>query len=74
LRGTDVDRNLWIRAEGEERAGIAFVDPSGGRMGNLWIPAKGEENLGEQGSGRDSRMEKVAPGGSRRDSWMEREQ
>jgi hypothetical protein len=40
------------------------ADLGGGRMGNLWIPAEGEENLGEQGSGRDSRMERIALGGA----------
>jgi hypothetical protein len=62
---------LWIRAEGEERARIASVDPSGGQMGNLWIPAEGEENLGEQGSGRDSPMERIAPDAIR--GWREQE-
>jgi hypothetical protein len=37
----------------------AHADLGGGRMGNLWISAEGEENLGEQGSGRNSRMEKI---------------
>jgi hypothetical protein len=40
-------------------------------MGNLWIPAEGEENLGEQGSGRDSPMERIAPDAIR--GWREQE-